>query len=180
MKLITMLFVALCVLSSASYAEDNGIYIKLGEARTKKSLLAFPPLQYFGSPTSSSKFQSAGAELFNTITNDLTASSYFQFIDQKAFLEDTKKVGLMPAPGQANGFDFKNWSTIGADFLLKTGFSIAGDEITLETYTYHVPQAKLVLGKKYKGSVGSLRRIAHTFANDLMQALTGKEGMFLS
>lgn len=163
-----------------AHAQENGIYIKLGEARTKKSMLAFPALQYFGSPSTASKFQSAGVELFNTISNDLAVSSYFQFINQSAFLEDTKKTGLMPAPGQPNGFKFQSWSTIGADFLIRAGYSIVGDEVTLETYTYHVPRANLVLGKKYKGSVNSIRRIAHTFANDVLKALTGKEGPFLS
>lgn len=178
--LILMAFLATPVLGSLAKAQENGIYIKLGEARTKKSLLAFPALQYFGSPTSSAKYQSAGAELFNTVTNDLAVSSYFQMIDQSAYLEDTSKTGLMPAPGQANGFKFQSWSTIGADFLIRAGFSIAGDEITLETYTYHVPRATLVVGKKYKGPLSSVRRIAHTFANDILKALTGKEGPFLS
>lgn len=182
MRFLSVLLVLASVLCyfPMTQAQESGIYIKMGEARTKKSLLAFPPLQYFGSPTSASKFQSVGAEIFNTVTNDLTVSSYFQFIKQSAFLEDTGKTGLMPAPGQSNGFKFQSWSTVGADFLIKTGFSIAGDEVTLETYTYHVPQAKLILGKKYKGPVTSARRIAHTFANDILTALTGKTGMFLS
>lgn len=177
---ILCILLALMTFAQMSLAQDSGIYIKLGEARTKKSLMAFPPLQYFGSPTSSSKYQSIGAEMFNTITNDLSVSSYFQFVNQSAFLEDTSKTGLQPAPGQPNGFKFQSWSAVGADFLVKAGFSIAGDEVTLETYTYQVSQAKLVLGKKYKGPTSSARRIAHTFSNDILKALTGKEGMFLS
>lgn len=176
--LLALLFVA--ALPLPSLAQENGIYIKVGEARTKKSLMAFPALQYFGSPSSASKYQSAGSELFNTINNDLVVSSYFQFINQSAFLEDSSKTGLTPAPGNPTGFKFQSWSAIGAEFLIRAGFSIAGDEITLETYTYHVAQAKLVFGKKYKGSVKSVRRIGHTFANDLLKALTGEEGMFLS
>lgn len=166
--------------TSASYAQEGGIYIKMGEARTKKSLLAVPPLQYFGSPTTTAKYQSVGVELFNTLVNDLTVSAYFQLIDQKAFLEDPSKTGLMPAPGQANGFKFQSWSAIGTEFLVRAGYSIVGNEMTLETYTYHVPRAQLVLGKKYKGPVSSARKIAHTFANDILKSLTGEEGPFLS
>lgn len=180
--MIKQLLALLLVLSSLPFfasAQEGGIYIKAGEARTKKSLLAMPPLQYSGSP-GSSKFQAIGVDLFNIITNDLSVSSYFQFIDQKAFLEDTTKVGLTPAPGSPNGFKFQSWSAIQADFLIKMGFSIVGNEITLETYTYHVPKAQLVLGKKYKGTVGSVRRLAHTFTNDVLKALTGVEGPFLS
>lgn len=178
--LLGALFMITSLSAPVAFAQDNGIYIKLGEARTKKSLLAFPALQYFGSPTASSKYQSVGVELFNTIANDLSVSSYFQMINQSAFLEDTTKVGLLPAPGQANGFKFQSWSAIGADFLIRAGFSIAGTEMTVETYIYHVPRATLVMGKKYKGPTSSVRRIAHTFANDVLKALTGKEGPFLS
>ncbi|AFX99875.1 PD40 domain-containing protein [Bdellovibrio bacteriovorus] len=181
MKQILALVLTIGLFPLFSHAQNNnGIYIKLGEARTKKSLMAFPPLQYTGSPSTASRNQSVGVEIFNTITNDLTVSSYFQFINQSAFLEDTSKTGLMPAPGLPNGFKFQSWSSIGADFLIRAGYSVVGNEVTLETYTYHVPRAALVLGKKYKGPTSSARRIAHTFANDVMKALTGVEGPFLS
>ncbi len=181
MKIVGLILtvISLCV-GSVGFAEDSGIYIKLGEARTKKSLMAFPALQYFGSPTSASHNQSVGAEIFNIVTNDLTVSSYFQFIKPSAFLEAAGNRSLLPASGQASGFKFQNWTAIGADFLIKAGFSIVGDEITLETYTYQVTLGKLILGKKYKGKASIARRLAHTFANDILKSLTGKEGMFLS
>jgi TolB protein len=180
--MIRLLCVLLAVISFAqmSQAQDNGIYIKLGEARTKKSMLAFPALQYFGSPTTASSYQATGAEIYNVVNNDLSVSSYFQFIDSKAFLEDPSKTGLTPAPGNPGGFKFQSWSTIGADFLIRAGFSIAGNEVTLETYLYSVSKATLIAGKKYKGPVSSARRIGHTFANDVLKALTGTDGMFLS
>lgn len=180
MKQILALILILGLSPLISHAQSNGIYIKMGEARTKKSLTAFPPLQYSGSPSTASRNQGVGIEIFNTITNDLSVSSYFQFINQSAFLEDTAKTGLMPAPGLPNGFKFQSWSSIGADFLIRAGYSVVGNEVTLETYTYHVPRAALVLGKKYKGPVSSARRIAHTFSNDVLKALTGEEGPFLS
>jgi TolB protein len=181
MKIVGLILtvVVLCT-GSVGFAEDSGIYIKLGEARTKKSLMAFPALQYFGSPTSVARNQSVGAEIFSIVTNDLTVSSYFQFIKPSAFLEAAGNTSLLPASGQAAGFKFQNWTAIGADFLIKAGFSIVGDEITLETYTYHVTLGKLILGKKYKGRVSIARRLAHTFADDILKSLTGKEGMFLS
>lgn len=177
-KILSALLITLCLYANAASAQEGGIYIKLGEAKTKKSLLAFPAIQYQGSP--STKNQSYGVEIFNVVTNNLTTSAYFQFINQAAYLEDTSKVGLMPAPGQANGFKFQSWSAINTDFLIRAAYSIVGNELTLETYTYHVPKASLVLGKKYKGPASSARRIAHTFSNDLLKALTGTEGPFLA
>jgi len=152
--------------------------IKLGEAKTKKSLLALPPLTYLGSPSGSA--QNIGADLFNTINNDLNVSAYFQIIPQKAFLEDTTKTSLRPAPGDPNGFKFQSWSTIGAEFLIRVGYFVAGGELNMEAYLYNVSKSQLVMGKKYKGASSSVRRIAHTFSNDVLDALTGKRGMFLS
>ncbi len=168
------------LLSSAAKAQESSIYIKLGEAKTKKSLLAFPPIQYSGAPNTSTRHQGIGAEIFNTISNDLTVSSYFQMISQSAFLEDVSKTALTPAPDSPNGFKFQSWSAIGADFLIRTGYSIVGNELTLETYTYHVQKSVLIFGKKYKGTTSMARRMAHTFANDLLKNLTGVEGPFLS
>lgn len=176
----SILMAALIVLTPLFAFSESPIVIKLGEARTKKSLVAFPPLQYTGATGAAPNYQSVGAEIFNVVTNDLTVSSYFQFIPQSAFIEDTSKTGLRPAPSEANGFRFQSWSQIGADFLIRGAFSIAGQELTLETYVYHVPKASLVLGKKYKSTVSGARQIAHTFANDVLEALTGKSGPFLS
>lgn len=180
MKKFFLVYFIFIFIPLISGAQESGIYIKLGEARTKKSLLAFPALQYLGSPGTVSKYQSVGAEIFDTIMNDLTVSSYFQFINPSAFLEDPAKTALTPAPGTANGFKFQSWSAISTDFLIRAGFSIIGNEVTLETYTYHVPRAALVMGKKYKGPLSTVRRIAHTYANEVLKSLTGAEGPFLS
>ncbi len=176
-------FIFACLVSlivSQAYAQNsNEIYIKVGEAKTKKSLLAFPELKNLGSSSSSSVI-AAGNELFNVIKNDLEVSTYFQFIDKSAFLEDTSKKGLKPAPGEPNGFNFASWKQIGAEFLIMGGFSSTGKEITLDVYLYHVPKSNLIFGKQYRVAISSARRLAHTFSNDVLKALTGKEGMYLS
>lgn len=183
MRLLTQAFVLLMTLGmslSTAWAQSSPIFIKVGEAKTKKSLIAFPPFQYYGSPGASPNFQTVGAEMFNVISNDLTVSSYFQFLPQSSFVEDTTKTSLRPAPADPSGFRFQSWTAIGAEFLIRGGFSLAGGEISLEIYLYQVPKASLVLAKKYKGPASSARKIGHTFANDALKALTGQDGMFLS
>jgi TolB protein len=176
LKLIAGVFLFFAL---SSHAQSNEIYIKVGEARTKKSLLAFPALQNLGS-SSSSKDIAAANEIFNVIKNDLEVSTYFQFIDKAAFLEDPSKKGLKPAPGEVNGFNFDSWKQIGTEFLILGGYTAAGGDISLDIYLYHVPKASLVFGKKYKVANSAARRLAHTFANDVLKSLTGKEGMYLS
>ncbi|MFN7455002.1 MAG: translocation protein TolB [Pseudobdellovibrionaceae bacterium] len=165
---------------TAASSSAAKVQIDVDQAKVRKSLIAFPSLQFFGSPSSSPNFNSVGSELYRTISNNLTVTSFFQFVNPSAFLEDTTKVGLKPAPGDANGFKFDSWKQIGAEFLIRGGFSLAGNDLTLEVYVYNVTKADLVFGKKYRGTTEVTRRIAHTFSNDLMEALTGVRGMFLS
>jgi TolB protein len=156
------------------------VQIDINNAKVKKSMIAFPPLQFVGNTALNKNYQSIGADLFRVIFNDLSVTSYFQFISQSAFLEDTTKTSARPFPTDANGFKFEPWKQIEADFLIRGTFSIAGDALTVETYIYSVSRKTLVVAKKYKGTLATTRRIAHTVANDFMEALTGARGAFLS
>jgi TolB protein len=165
---------------NAAVGASTQIYIKMGDAQTKKSLVALPPLQFEGNPSSTTNYQSIGTDIFRVMENDMLVSSYFQFINQTAFLEDTAHTTIRPFPGDPKGFKFDSWKQIGAEFLIRGSYSVSGGDLSLEIVAYSVPRASVVLAKKYKGSLSLLRRIAHTFTNDLLEALTGKRGCFLS
>src|SRR4029079_3335189 len=92
-------FVFLMLFGSMVAADDSQIYIDVGQAQVKKSLIALPPLQYLGSQTTNASHLQAGQNLFRVILNDLSVSSFFSFIKPEAYLEDPNKVGLKPAPG---------------------------------------------------------------------------------
>lgn len=174
-----ILFLSLTLIWPAS-AQDSSIYIDVGQATIKKSLLALPPLVYVGTQSTNRSHIEAGQTLFKVIYNDLSVSNFFTFIQPEAYLEDPSKVGLTPAPGNPNGFKFENWKTLQTEFLVRAAYNVLGNEIAMESYVYHVPTAKLILGKNYKAPVSATRKIAHTFANELVKALTGKRGMFLT
>lgn len=160
-----------------AHAQSGQIYIDIGQATVKKSLMAFPALNYFGADGSSGKNIQAGESLFKTIFNDLTVSNYFAFIKQEAF-DPASVGGLRPAPGDPKGFNFTYFKTIGAEFLIRGGYRVSGGKLSLEIYLYHVPQAKTIFGRTYEGTIDKARFMAHTFANDVLKALTGKKGIF--
>ncbi len=180
MKALLYIFLFLAVLTSRADAQSSPIYIKVGDAKLKRSLVALPPFQFLGSPTVNPNYRSVGQELNTVFYNDLDVSSYFQFINPNAYLEDPAKVGLRPAPGEPGGFNFENWKKIGAEFLVRGGYRFEKGDLYLEAYVYYVSEAKNILAKTYKGTSKDARLIAHTFANDLIQALTGKKGYFTS
>lgn len=174
---ISLAFI-LAAFSALAMAESGQIYIDVGQATVKKSLLALPPITFFGSEPQSKANIDMSDELYKVVMNDLTVSNYFTFIAPAAYLENPATTGLRPAPGDPSGFNFKNWKAIGAEFLIRGGLRTTGNKVSLEIYAYHVPQAKLILGKTYEGDRSKVRTIAHTFGNDLIKALTGKRGIF--
>lgn len=171
----------LILLITSSNAFSQQVLIDINQAKSKKTLLAFPALQFSGNPSTSKNFQSIGAEIYRTIINNLTVSTYFQFIDSAAFLEDTAKTSLQPfSPSEPTGFKYESWRQIGTEFLIRGSYTMTRDTLELEVYTYNVKTGTPVFGKKYRGPLSTARRIAHTFSNDFMEALTGSKSMFLS
>lgn len=174
------IFLSSSFLCNVSIAEETGFYIKVGEAQVKKSLVAFPELQFVGSPAAAPQYQKVGAELYKVIQNNLEVTDYFTFAKASSFLEDPSKTAPTPAPDTPNGFNYEKWKSIGTDVLIRVSYTIAGDNVSMDTYSYLVPKAQLILAKKYTTKFNNLHRAAHIFANDLIKALTGKDSIFLS
>lgn len=154
-------------------------YIKIGEAKAKKSSLGFPYFNNLGSKNSGAATATA-AEIYTTAQKDLELSTYFQMVQGSAFLEDPTKTGIKPFPGQQNGFKYEPLKTAQIEFVIRTGYEVSGNDITLEMYLYHVAESKLIVGKRYKASATQARQIGHTLANDILEALTGVRGPFMS
>lgn len=91
---------------------------------------------------------------------------------------------VAPPAGTAGGgirpgeFDLTSWKNAGVDLLVKCGYSIAGDSITMEFRLYNATQGRELAAKRYTGKRSDLRRIVHTFSDDIMQTMTGERGPF--
>ena len=108
----------LSFLSLGAKAKDS-IFIKVGDGSVRKSMLAVPPFQFFGSTKENADYQRVGAELYKVIHNDLDTSYLFDFVSQKAYIEDPAKTNIRPFPADAKGFRFENWRSIGTEFPFK-------------------------------------------------------------
>ena len=64
--------------------------------------------------------------------------------------------------------------------MIRAGYRVTGSKISLDVYLYHVPQAKNIFAKSYSGDKSAISTLGHTFANDLVESLTGKKGIFLT
>lgn len=74
--------------------------------------------------------------------------------------------------------DFAAWLNGGYDLLVRSQYSLKGDELTVEFRLYDVPNKKLMTAKRYLGKAKEMRRFAHSFADEILLAITGEKGCF--
>ncbi len=109
----------------------------------------------------------------DALSRDLLLTGYFSVIDRRAFLEDPGKAEITE-----EGTRFGDWSTIGAEYLVKGGYQMDDRELVIELRLFDVTKGTLVVGKKYIGKPDDKSRIVRQFANEILLALTGEAGVF--
>lgn len=167
--------------NGAAYAADPSAgtpYIPVGQAKTKKTVLAFPKIKV--TPASEDRLGTVAKKIQEIVTNDLTFMDLFKFLGASAFIEDSSNAGLT-----LDTFKMSDWSGIGTDFLIKAGVSYpdpkgSGQGFALELYLYETGSAKRIIGKRYLSEFSEVSTAAHTAANDIVTALTGMPGVFLT
>lgn len=172
-----ILFCLFLIFSQLSFAEQA--YIKLGDAKAKKSAMAFPFFNNLGAENTGASI-AAASEVFAVAKKNLELSTYFSIVSNDAYLEDLTKKSLKPTPDDVTGFSFDPLKKIGAEFLIRAGYSIIGKDIIVEMYLYHVTENKLIIGKRYKASIEQAVPIGHTLSNDVIEALTGIRAPFMA
>jgi TolB protein len=109
----------------------------------------------------------------DTLSRDLLLTGYFNVIDRRAFLEDPGQAGITE-----EGTRFGDWSTIGAEYLVKGGYQMDDRELVMELRLFDVTKGALLVGKRYSGRPDDRGRIIRQFANEILVALTGEAGVF--
>jgi TolB protein len=150
---------------------SSKVYIPVGSARAKKSIIAFPAILAQGDAA-----QNHSKTISEIVDRDLVFMDLFKFLDPAAFTEDSSKAGITPGT-----FKYSDWTQIKAEFLVKSSVSILPSRsIALEAYLYDTFGAKQVFAKRYVAPVSDIKSVAHSFANDIVHALTGLPGIFLT
>ena len=169
MKLKIFLGAILGILTSLTSlnAQVKGLIVGPGAERYP---IAVSPLKNLGQSDDTKKLSEGIAD---TIIRDLNLSGWFKVLDRSAYIENPQSTGIT-----LGSFDFKDWSVIGAEGLVKGGFTLQGEELTAELRLFDVYQGKQILGKRYTASAKDFRRIAHRFADDIIFQFTGVQGVF--
>jgi TolB protein len=146
------------------------IYIDVNAPSIPKFNIAFPDFTQVGSTKDRSDLST---ELPGIISSDLEFSGYFNPMDKAAFLEE-KGAGFNAS------IQFKDWSVIGAELLLKGQYTCIGNQLEVEVKLFDVFWGRQILGKRALGDVERRRHLMHRLSNEIILQLTGHEGIFLT
>ncbi len=119
------------------------------------------------------KHRGLGQVLTNIITNDLKFSSVFNLLNRKSFLADLAKEGLT-----AKSINFQNWLNVGAQALIKGGYSVHKNGIKIELKLFDVAQEKEIFRSNLEGKVKEHRKLIHCFCNQIIKFYTHVPGVF--
>ncbi len=112
-------------------------------------------------------------QFVHTLARDLKLSGYFRLIDPHAYIEKAQDSGY--SLGQ---FNFADWSSINAQFLVKGSVSSDGQQVILQAFLFDVAAQRQLLGKQFTGSAADVGRMANRFADAVMKSVTGTQGPF--
>lgn len=114
-----------------------------------------------------------GNAFVGTLRRDLELSGYFRLLDPHAYIEDPQTSGF-----ELGQFNFADWRSINADFLVKGSVDASGGAVKLTAYLYDVAQQRRMMGKNFTGDAGDVPRMARRFADAVLEAATGQKGPF--
>jgi len=114
----------------------------------------------------------AGRELEQTLRRDLERSGIFDILgpDQLSVLALTGDLER----------DTDQYRSLGASMLLKNEIKLEGDRLVLEGRLIDLASRQTIVGKRYRGTFDLARRMAHTFADEIVLFLTSKRGIALT
>ena len=147
------------------------IYIDINAPSTQKIKIAIPDLKNLSSQEEHAELSRAMPEV---ISNDLDLSGYFIPMEREAFLEQDES---HQTPQKIN---FKIWSVIGAELLLKGSYTCIGQSLELDIRLYDVFWGRQIMGRRFLGKIRRYRSLMHRVGNEIIYTLTGHKGMFLS
>src|SRR5690606_30154259 len=137
----------------------------VGQAKTRKTVIALPDFSAPDTP------KPAASRALETVRSDLVYMDAFQILDSKAHID--------PSSGAKPGsFDMAYWKPIQAEFVVKAEMTKTDTGIAVEGYLYNVGTGQAALTKRYLASIGDVKTLGHTIANDIVKAISGLPGIF--
>jgi Tol biopolymer transport system component len=88
----------------------------------------------------------ASHDFVRVLRRDLDLSGYFSIISPKSYIEDPQNSGY-----DLGKFNFGDWSSINADFLVKGAVTVSGGQVSVEALMFDVTQQRRMFGTRFSG-----------------------------
>ncbi|MBI5599588.1 MAG: Tol-Pal system beta propeller repeat protein TolB [Deltaproteobacteria bacterium] len=117
-------------------------------------------------------FEVSRREIESALSGDIGFSGLFDVIGKDAYLEAPSS-GITPGATR-----FALWRTIGAEVLIKGAVKLRENMLTAEFRLFDTIRETQLFARRYVGRPADARAIAHRFADDMIETLTGRRGIF--
>ncbi len=152
---------------------EDEVTLILEEGQRPLLRLAFPEATRTDARSPEAVGAAGAADVLEqTLRDDLDESRIFQVQGPWAFT-------VLELSGELAG-DMEQYRSLGNELLLLAELSAEGDKILFEGRVYDLASRQLVLGKRYRGGFDVARRIAHTFADEVILYFSGRRGLGLT
>jgi TolB protein len=135
-----------------------------GEARAQV-VLSYPTPDLAGAAGLAAAAQEADA----TLRDDLEGSRIFRLIGP----QELAVLALTGDPAR----DFELHRSLGGQILLEVAFKAEEGALVLEGRLWDLKSGEPILGKRYRAEASAARRIAHAFADEIVQYFSGRRGI---
>ena len=160
MKTIFRLLSVLILLFATTV--EARIYIPVNQPSDQLFPIAIPNLKGGGK----------GKRVAEIVRNGMKLSGYFDVLPESVLgISGKEGIGL-------EDIRFSYWAGVGAQALVKGQVESKGGRLIVTIRLFDPYGKEMLVGKQYKADTDSLRKVAHRFSDEIMEALTGLRGVF--
>lgn len=156
--LLLAIFLATALLPTTIFSQNDFLRVTAQGNRALGIVVRFP------APLSGSADTKLAAELVDILKFDLGITGLFSLSDLPADSKATDPAAVA--------------TKIDADLVLTTGYTLAGDAITLQFRLHEIATDRELVAKRYSAARPDIRKAAHTFCDEILQVMTGERGPF--
>jgi len=158
-------------LNTAS-ADTSDVYLSITRAGEAKISIAIPDFSFQEGAIDRENFSRKGADI---LSDDLKTSGFFKVVENRDFLKDVS------AKDKKSGrINFNEWTSLGAEALVKGHIKLEGGKINIECRLYDVKRGEQITGYKYSGDRNTFRQMIHKFSDEITYRFTGEKGIAMT
>lgn len=163
-RILPVLMGALAATACSASGQVRSMIVGPGATRYP---IAVSPLRTSGADPS------LGDQFARRVARDLELSGFFRVVPRETYIEAPQSSGT-----EADTILFENWSVLGAHGLVKGQITMSGNYLLIEARLFDVARRTQVSGRRYRGEVADIGRIADRFADDVILQVSGERGPF--